>query len=219
MKNQMRLEFDSISANEAFARVTTAAFMTQMNPSMEEVADVKTAVSEAVTNAIIHGYRGEVHKIVITGEIEEEWLKLTVEDQGVGIADVEKAMEPLYTTRPELERSGMGFLFMEAFMDEHDGLAGLAAVQDGPDRGADLGLPVLGEVAVVGLQVHAPQLLGDVVRQVHLVAADGVDADHVIPALDDFLHSVYPPKFYVAAGEGLRPSWPRRPSAWPCRCR
>ena len=118
MKNQMRLEFDSISANEAFARVTTAAFMTQMNPSMEEVADVKTAVSEAVTNAIIHGYRGEVHKIVITGEIEEEWLKLTVEDQGVGIADVEKAMEPLYTTRPELERSGMGFLFMEAFMDE-----------------------------------------------------------------------------------------------------
>ena len=98
MKNQMRLEFDSISANEAFARVTTAAFMTQMNPSMEEVADVKTAVSEAVTNAIIHGYRGEV--------------------QGVGIADVEKAMEPLYTTRPELERSGMGFLFMEAFMDE-----------------------------------------------------------------------------------------------------
>lgn len=118
MKNQMRLEFDSISANEAFARVTTAAFMTQMNPSMEEVADVKTAVSEAVTNAIIHGYRGEAHKIVITGEIEEEWLKLTVEDQGVGIADVEKAMEPLYTTRPELERSGMGFLFMEAFMDE-----------------------------------------------------------------------------------------------------
>lgn len=118
MKNQMRLEFDSISANEAFARVTVAAFMTQMNPSMEEVADVKTAVSEAVTNAVIHGYCGEVHKITITGEIEDDWLKLTVEDQGVGIEDVEKAMEPLYTTRPELERSGMGFLFMEAFMDE-----------------------------------------------------------------------------------------------------
>ena len=114
----MRLEFDSISANEAFARVTVAAFMTQMNPSMEEVADVKTAVSEAVTNAIIHGYLGEVHKIVITGEIEDDWLRITVEDKGTGIADIEKAMEPLYTTRPELERSGMGFLFMEAFMDE-----------------------------------------------------------------------------------------------------
>ena len=118
MKNEMRVEFDSISANEAFARVTVAAFMTQMNPSMEEVADVKTAVSEAVTNAIIHGYEGEVHKIVIRGRIDGEWLELSVEDRGVGIADVEKAMEPLYTTRPELERSGMGFLFMEAFMDE-----------------------------------------------------------------------------------------------------
>lgn len=118
MKNEMCLEFDSISANEAFARVTVAAFMTQMNPSMEEVADVKTAVSEAVTNAIIHGYEREVHKIVIRGRIDGEWLELSVEDRGVGIADVEKAMEPLYTTRPELERSGMGFLFMEAFMDE-----------------------------------------------------------------------------------------------------
>lgn len=118
MKNEMCLEFDSISANEAFARVTVAAFMTQMHPSMEEVADVKTAVSEAVTNAIIHGYEGEVHKIVIRGRIDGEWLELSVEDRGVGIADVEKAMEPLYTTRPELERSGMGFLFMEAFMDE-----------------------------------------------------------------------------------------------------
>ena len=118
MKNEMCLEFDSISANEAFARVTVSAFMTQMNPSMEEVADVKTAVSEAVTNAIIHGYEGEVHKIVIRGRIDGEWLELSVEDRGVGIADVEKAMEPLYTTRPELERSGMGFLFMEAFMDE-----------------------------------------------------------------------------------------------------
>ena len=108
MRNEMRLEFDSISANEAFARVTVAAFMTQMNPSMEEVADVKTAVSEAVTNAIIHGYLGEVHKIVITGEIEDDWLRITVEDKGTGIADIEKAMEPLYTTRPELERSGMG---------------------------------------------------------------------------------------------------------------
>ena len=118
MKNRMKLEFDSISANEAFARVTVAAFMAQMNPSVEEVADVKTAVSEAVTNAIIHGYGGEVHTITILEEIEEDWLTLHIADTGAGIADIERAMEPLYTTRPEMERSGMGFLFMEAFMDE-----------------------------------------------------------------------------------------------------
>lgn len=117
-RNEMKVEFDSISANEAFARVTVAAFMAQMNPSMEEVADVKTAVSEAVTNAIIHGYGGEVHKITISGVIEEQKLSLEIADQGIGIEDVKKAMEPLYTSRPELERSGMGFLFMEAFMDE-----------------------------------------------------------------------------------------------------
>lgn len=117
-RNEMKVEFDSISANEAFARVTVAAFMAQMNPSMEEVADVKTAVSEAVTNAIIHGYGGEVHKITISGVIDGQKLSLEIADQGVGIEDVKKAMEPLYTSRPELERSGMGFLFMEAFMDE-----------------------------------------------------------------------------------------------------
>lgn len=118
MRNEMKVEFDSVSANEAFARVTIAAFMAQMNPSMEEVADVKTAVSEAVTNAIIHGYQGEVHKITISGVIEDRQLELKITDRGVGIEDVKKAMEPLYTSRPELERSGMGFLFMEAFMDE-----------------------------------------------------------------------------------------------------
>ena len=109
-RNEMKVEFDSISANEAFARVTVAAFMAQMNPSMEEVADVKTAVSEAVTNAIIHGYGGEVHKITISGVIDGQKLSLEIADQGVGIEDVKKAMEPLYTSRPELERSGMGFL-------------------------------------------------------------------------------------------------------------
>lgn len=118
MKNRMRVEFDSISANEAFARVAVAAFMAQLNPSMEEVADVKTAVSEAVTNAIIHGYQGQVHTVEICGETEGRWLTVQVKDTGVGIPDVEKAMEPLYTSRPEAERSGMGFLFMEAFMDE-----------------------------------------------------------------------------------------------------
>ena len=128
MKNTMKVEFDSISDNEAFARVTVAAFMRRMNPSIEEVADVKTAVSEAVTNAIIHGYEGEVHTITIFGQIEEEVLELRITDRGVGIPDIEKAMEPLYTSRPELERSGMGFLFMEAFMDE-------VQVQSSPGEG------------------------------------------------------------------------------------
>ena len=118
MKNHMRLEFDSISENEAFARVTVAAFAAQINPTLEEIADIKTAVSEAVTNAIIHGYEGEVHTVILTATLENQELELEIVDKGVGIADVEKAMEPMYTTRPELERSGMGFLFMEAFMDE-----------------------------------------------------------------------------------------------------
>lgn len=118
MTNEMKLEFDSRSANEAFARVTVASFMTQLNPTLEEVSDVKTAVSEAVTNAIIHGYENHVNKVQIYAGIEGRTLYLEISDRGVGIPDVKKAMEPLYTTRPELERSGMGFSFMEAFMDE-----------------------------------------------------------------------------------------------------
>ena len=118
MTNEMKLGFDSRSANEAFARVTVASFMTQLNPTLEEVSDVKTAVSEAVTNAIIHGYENHVNKVQIYAGIEGRTLHLEISDRGVGIPDVKKAMEPLYTTRPELERSGMGFSFMEAFMDE-----------------------------------------------------------------------------------------------------
>ena len=118
MTNEMKLEFDSRYANEAFARVTVASFMTQLNPTLEEVSDVKTAVSEAVTNAIIHGYENHVNKVQIYAGIEGRTLHLEISDRGVGIPDVKKAMEPLYTTRPELERSGMGFSFMEAFMDE-----------------------------------------------------------------------------------------------------
>lgn len=118
MTNEMKLEFDSRSANEAFARVTVASFMTQLNPTLEEVSDVKTAVSEAVTNAIIHGYENHVNKIQIFAGIEGRTLRLEISDRGVGIPDVKKAMEPLFTTKPELERSGMGFSFMEAFMDE-----------------------------------------------------------------------------------------------------
>ena len=116
--NEMELIFDSRSSNESFARVTVAAFMTSLNPTVEEVSDVKTAVSEAVTNAIIHGYENEVHNITIRCRTQEKTLYLEVEDQGRGIEDVEQAMEPLFTTKPELDRSGMGFSFMEAFMDQ-----------------------------------------------------------------------------------------------------
>lgn len=116
--NEMEFIFDSRSSNESFARVTVAAFMTSLNPTIEEVADVKTAVSEAVTNSIIHGYENEVKKIHIRCRTEGKTLCLEIEDMGKGIENVEKAMEPLFTTKPELERSGMGFSFMEAFMDE-----------------------------------------------------------------------------------------------------
>lgn len=116
--NEMELVFDSISVNEGFARVAVAAFMTQLNPTLEEVADVKTAVSEAVTNAIIHGYEKEVKKIHIRCHLKEQVIYIEVEDYGKGIENVKQAMEPLFTSKPELERSGMGFSFMEAFMDE-----------------------------------------------------------------------------------------------------
>lgn len=115
--NEMELVFDSISINEGFARVAVAAFMTQLNPTVEEVSDVKTAVSEAVTNAIIHGYEKEVKKIHIRCYLKEQTIYIEIEDYGKGIEDVKQAMEPLFTSKPELERSGMGFSFMEAFMD------------------------------------------------------------------------------------------------------
>ena len=117
-KNEMELIFDSRSINEGFARVAVAAFLTQLNPTLEEVSDVKTAVSEAVTNAIIHGYEKDVEKIWIRCHMQEQEFYIEIEDKGKGIEDVQKAMEPLFTTKPELERSGMGFSFMEAFMDE-----------------------------------------------------------------------------------------------------
>ncbi len=116
-ENEMVIEFDGRPSNEGFARVALAAFCTQLNPTLEEVADIKTALSEAITNAIIHGYEGEVHKIRIECRIKENTIYVTVKDTGKGIADIEKAMQPMYTTKPELERSGMGFVFMEAFMD------------------------------------------------------------------------------------------------------
>lgn len=115
--NEMELEFDSRSCNEGFARVAVASFMTQLNPTLEEVADVKTAVSEAVTNAIIHGYEGNVRKIRVRCRICSQVLFVEVHDDGRGISDVALAMEPLYTTKAECDRAGMGFAFMEAFMD------------------------------------------------------------------------------------------------------
>ena len=117
-KNQMVVEFDSVSKNESFARIVVAAFVTRLDPTLEEIADIKTAVSEAVTNSIIHGYENMEGRIRIETEIVEDVVNIVVQDFGVGIANVEKAMEPLYTTKPDLERSGMGFAFMEAFMDE-----------------------------------------------------------------------------------------------------
>ena len=117
-KNEMNLRFDARSVNEGFARVAVAAFITEMNPTLDEVADVKTAVSEAVTNAIIHGYDSPEEKVELLCKIDGNVVEIIVADTGKGIPDVGKAMEPFYTTEPELERSGMGVAFMEAFMDE-----------------------------------------------------------------------------------------------------
>ncbi len=119
--NEMRLEFAAVSDNEAFARMAVAAFIAPLNPTLEELSDVKTAVSEAVTNAIIHGYgnRGRVtDRVRMNCELKGSILEVEIIDRGVGMEDVNRAMEPLFTTRPEWERSGMGFAFMEAFMDE-----------------------------------------------------------------------------------------------------
>lgn len=119
--NEMRLEFAAVSSNEAFARMAVAAFITPLNPTVEELSDVKTAVSEAVTNAIIHGYENEnlvSQRVFMNCTIKKDVLEVEVMDKGVGIDDIHRAMEPLYTTKPELERSGMGFAFMEAFMDD-----------------------------------------------------------------------------------------------------
>lgn len=116
--NEMTLVFESIPANEGLARVTAASFCTQLNPTLEEVADLKTAVSEAVTNSIIHGYEGRSGRIEMHLWYRKQELYVDIIDRGVGISDIEKAMEPMYTSKPDKDRSGMGFTFMEAFMDE-----------------------------------------------------------------------------------------------------
>ena len=115
--NNMKIEFVSKSSNEAFARVVAAAFVSQIDPNVEELADVKTAVSEAVTNAIIHGYENSLGTIEMNCKLFEDSVEITVSDKGKGIQDIELARKPLYTSKSEIERSGMGFTIMENFMD------------------------------------------------------------------------------------------------------
>lgn len=118
MKNQMDLKFSALSQNESFARVTVGAFIAQLDPTMEEMTEIKTVISEAVTNAIIHGYHNNPEGMVyIHVTIENGTIELMIRDEGLGIDDIEEARQPLFTTKPELERSGMGFTIMENFMD------------------------------------------------------------------------------------------------------
>lgn len=137
--NHMEVVFDALSENEGFARMMVAAFVMNTNPTMEELEDVKMAVSEAVTNSIIHGYRMnhkkermEIHpKIVLRGKLCGSRLEVEIEDYGVGIKDINLAMQPMFTTRPDLERSGMGFAFMMCFMDN-------VLVESQPDVGTKI---------------------------------------------------------------------------------
>ncbi|UHA72914.1 anti-sigma F factor [Paenibacillus sp. 481] len=119
--NVMKLQFSSRSENEAFARVAVAAFVSQLDPTLEELTDLKTVISEAVTNCIIHGYDNDPSGMVtIEAVIEDEEVTLTVADEGRGIEDIELARQPLYTSKPDMDRSGMGFTIMENFMDQFE---------------------------------------------------------------------------------------------------
>lgn len=131
MTNEIKVEFESLSMNESLARSIAAVFVSYLNPTIEELADIKTAVSEAVTNSIIHGYGNRTGMIQMKCKIHNKTVMIEIVDYGCGIKDVKKAMEPLFTTRPDLERSGMGFAFMEAFMDE-------IQVQSKPGKGTTI---------------------------------------------------------------------------------
>lgn len=117
IENEMKLEFISKASNEAFARITVAAFASQLDPTIEELADIKTAVSEAVTNCIIHAYENRQGIIKINAKLKDNQIIIEISDNGKGIENIDVAKEPLYTTKPNLERSGMGFTIMESFMD------------------------------------------------------------------------------------------------------
>ena len=117
-ENEMQLKFISKSNNEAFARISVAAFVAQLDPTVEEISDIKTAVSEAVTNSIIHGSEDSEGEVIVNCKISGETITIEVSDSGKGIENIEEARKPLYTSKPNLERSGMGFTIMESFMDE-----------------------------------------------------------------------------------------------------
>ena len=117
-ENEMQLKFISKSNNEAFARISVAAFVAQLDPTVEEISDITTAVSEAVTNSIIHGYEDSEGEVIVNCKISGETITIEVSDSGKGIENIEEARKPLYTSKPNLERSGMGFTIMESFMDE-----------------------------------------------------------------------------------------------------
>ena len=127
-ENNVDVIFDAISENESFARVVAAAFVTRLDPTLEEISDIKTAVSEAVTNCIIHGYDGKQGIVKVSAKLKKNEVIIEISDKGKGIENINEAKEPLYTTKPNLERSGMGFTFMEAFMDE-------LSVESEPDKG------------------------------------------------------------------------------------
>ena len=118
MVNKMNVRFDSVSENEGFARNVIASFLMSLNPSVSELSDVKTAVSEAVTNAIVHGYPDTVGEVGMAAEINDNEIHIVVSDKGVGIADLEEALKPFFTSKPDEERSGMGFTIIITFMDE-----------------------------------------------------------------------------------------------------
>ncbi|MDY3929718.1 MAG: anti-sigma F factor [Clostridia bacterium] len=118
MENRIKLEFVNKSCNENLARMVAAAFVMPLDPTCEELSEIKTAISEAVTNAIIHGYEDSVGKVCMEGKIDGNTVEFKITDKGCGIPDISKAMEPLYTGKPELERSGLGFTIMESFMDK-----------------------------------------------------------------------------------------------------
>ena len=118
MKNRMLIKFDSVSENEGFARNVIASFLLPLNPGIGELTDIKTAVSEAVTNAIVHGYPDTVGEVTMLAETDGENVHIVISDSGVGIDHLEAALEPFYTTKPDDERSGMGFTIIKTFMDE-----------------------------------------------------------------------------------------------------
>ena len=117
MLNKMKLTFSSLSENEAFSRSVVASFIMPLNPTISEICDIKTAVSEAVTNAVVHGYPDSVGEIVLSCEIDDDVVHIKIQDFGIGISNLPKALEPFYTTKGDLERSGMGFTIMQSFMD------------------------------------------------------------------------------------------------------